>query len=456
MKLKKKKLRRLVVIDEERAKVVFGLLDHAWSNRLGLLDGIVLPQDMYEHLPTDPYVLSHWYFYAVLTQRGGIISEDPMDLLYLVYQHHPDMFNPFAVVKSWTAEMIIETLVASNTNLLNRLEEKSPGAKAVFASRGMEALCSFMGWSDITSVKWGYKLTEHARAWISNSHELVESWQGDIRNVFVGVTDFEQAFARIDTKSPKVKRGLVGMRRKIFSLLVIWLQEKKFIAHFPAPIPVDFQALRILTSTGVIKRSLLMRKVSGPVRYSRHLPWMGRLHIRVSERFVDEIAMWSQKFMVTHGFSHFNVNPALWVLGRLLCAEHFQSRISRKDGSFVDPELLGKGEVRWPTKYKNPCQHCLLQHVCTQVVPSGPYYTDGWIAPLKRLPYPVAELFTVPDFAQTRHFRGVKTSRSRMTYEQRKAIEAARLQHKGLRKVRTVAREALRGLASRQVIKLEI
>jgi hypothetical protein len=49
----------------------------------------------------------------------------------------------------------------------------------------------------------------------------------------------------------------------------------------------------------------------------------GRQGMRVKDSLVDCIAIWTQNFLAKTEISHRVINPALWILGRELCAGHF-------------------------------------------------------------------------------------------------------------------------------------
>lgn len=159
---------------------------------------------------------------------------------------------------------------------------------------------------------------------------------------------------------------------------------------FPTPIPIDFHAMRILWGTEVVIIGGLK-----PFKILEKHPLQvdGKLAIRIGEKFTDTLAKWSQKFIFDNGFSHVNIGPALWILSRSLCAEHFQNS-SRRDGmSYKDTKELQKNHELWPKNYKNPCGHCPILKYCKWVIPAAAYYRWGLLVRLgKRVEYPVNKL----------------------------------------------------------------
>lgn len=355
-----------VKFNEEIALAVFKIVGDLWREKKGIFENIVLPQERYMPAIYNDKDYANWLFYAALPMRGGLISEDPFKWLLALWEKFPEMFDPKIVSEKWSPDKIGEAFKVVTPAILNG---NGTGEKG-----GAGAL--------------SYKMGEHSKAWYENSLSLHRYWGGDIRNVFWGVTDFEEAFRRIDYYHTEV--GFKGMRRKIFSLLVIWLQEKKFIPIFPTPIPIDFHALRVMIATDVIR----FEEVAKPFvcKNPKHpLQLEGKLSLRIAERFIDAVAKWTQKFIWGNGLSHLDVNPAVWVLSRNLCAEHFQSLARGGRKSFVESNDLSMNS--WPKTYKNPCGYCPIENYCKWIIPSAPYYQWGLLIRLgKRVAYPINQL----------------------------------------------------------------
>jgi len=334
--------------DEKIGKKVFSILSEMWAQKRGIYQKAVLPQNRYPSLP-DKREYANWLFYASLPMRGGIISDTPFRWIWALKQSFPELFEPEEVFVNWPPEKIAKAFKAVTPEILN-------GSGVGDGGGGL-----------------GMHMTEHAKHWRNNSEMLYHHWGGDIRNVFWGVTEFEEAFRRIDYYHNKA--GFRGMRRKIFSLLVAWLQEKELIRFFPAPIPVDFHAFRIFWATEVINFGGYAKPF---VPKEKHPPQLAnKIIVRISETHSDQTAIWTQKFMQKHGFSHLDMSPAVWILGRTLCAENFQNT-SRKDGRlFFEAEDLEKNLDLWPKNYRDPCVSCPLNEMCNWAIPSSPYYRWG-------------------------------------------------------------------------------
>ena len=374
----KKNNSRKVFFDEKKAVKVFKDLSAAYRGKHGIFNDVVLPQsrwppDEEKSLIKDDREMANWLLLVALPMRGGIISEEPFKVWWDMRKTLPNLFDFELVAKEWTPAAIERQL----KRILRRRRKENGGA------------------SNEDEEVVGYKIKEHANSWYQNAVVMHQRWGNDARNIFKGVNDFEQAFARVDYR--RNKEGLRGMRRKIFSLFTIWLQEGGLIPVFPTPIPVDFHALRVFWATGIIVNNdweePYQPKPGQPEQLS------GKLAIRVTESFIDQIAVWSQEFLVKNGFSHLVVNPAVWFLSRTLCAESFQNS-SRKNGHlFFEAEDLKTNPHLWPKQYRNPCLYCPIEKYCHWAIPAGPYYRWGVLIRIgERLAYPQRALSFPDDF----------------------------------------------------------
>ncbi|MCF7836042.1 MAG: hypothetical protein K9M15_02885 [Candidatus Marinimicrobia bacterium] len=341
-----------IVFDEERAFEVFKILEKDWREEKGVFNGVVLPQDRWT-LPEDPLKLTQFLFYAALFMRGGIISDDPFKWLYFLFKQEPELFD--------------SNYIVSEGVLPEEIEER---------------LISFF--------PLNYKIDEHSKAWHHNSHVIVDRWGGDPRKIFDGIDEFEEAFFRVDWKKNK-GQGIRGMRRKIFSLFTIWLQEKSLIPIFPCPVPVDFHALRVLVTT----ESVVFKEVGSFVCKERHPKILeGKKVVMVTGKVINEITKWSQDFLDRTKISHMFVNPALWVLSRELCVKHLQNSTKNRGKSVINAQQLEENPFLWPRKYVDPCAFCPLEKYCTGVVPSAFYYRRGLLFRMEKALYrPVQSFF---------------------------------------------------------------
>lgn len=354
--------------NQQRALEIFKILAYDWQNKIGVFKNVVLPQDIYQWpKPYDKRKYANWLFFSALPMRGALISEGPFKVMWALKQDFPEIFEPEVVARNLSPKDIEEAFKKTAKKNFKINEGKNEAGPLSF------------------------KLSDLIKAWHENSVRLYRYWGSNVLNVFWGVTEYEEAFTRIDHK--KRKAGFKGMRRKIFALLVIFLQEKKLIEVFPSPLPVDFHALRILCNTEI------MQNWHEPLKKHKRLPWslIGRPGRSVAESFIDEVTKWSQKLFTKSGISHLDINPATWVLSRSLCARQFQNtsfqRTSVDQVSFVETEDLEKGKIRWPKGYRDPCNFCPIEKLCQWTIPNSPYYQGGFLVRLgKRVDYGVKHL----------------------------------------------------------------
>lgn len=351
----RKRKKYTVYFDNIRAKKVFEIIKLEWDRRekSGVFHGLVLPQDNYISSDLSGRELALFFFYAVLAQRGSIDSDSPMRIWWRYRQRVPEAFDPAIIVNSFSPEKIFfglrETIGIEKTN------------------------------------KQGFKLKEISEFWIHNSKELLNFWDGDPRNLFSGVSDFRQVFEKIKRKEGKTV--FRGMGMKVFTLLTIYLQEREIIPIFPTPLPVDFHTLRVLWTTGIIKRSDWIKPCSSTRQRSQQL--IGKPKINIYYDFPNKVAIWSQRFMEKNEFSHLEMNPAIWLLSRSLCSKHFQNISKDQAHRYVDAIELRKNPSLWPKNYRNPCICCPIESYCKWIIPSAPYWRWGLLVKLgKRVSYP--------------------------------------------------------------------
>ena len=392
-----------VIFDEVRALEVFTILCEQWKNRSWLFQDIVLPEDQFGVWMKDASreLHAHWLFISALPQRGGVMAEDPFTPLWALFRKSPGLFDPkeFIDPQRWTVRKI--------TNAIQRVSPLIGKSKPV-GDRKAHAL--------------GYKLEQHATAWKHNMAMIANRFDGSILNLFKWLEDipkeerFEAAFKEIDNQ--KRSDGIIGMRRKIFSLFVIWLQKDGLIEDFPCPIPVDFHALRVLLATGIItlKDTKIVQGLDNGTE--KHLTaLMGMEFKRVQESLINEIAMWTNQFLFTNGLSHMDLNPALWVLSRELCAAHPQNTAYKSNSKYLFPEDFQNGLKDSGIKYsKSLCGFCPLQNFCEYAVPSKPYYKAGSLIKIprvKNLPCYDVPMTLFGPHEEVFLFKGKKHSRSK-------------------------------------------
>jgi hypothetical protein len=91
--------------NNQRAREVFTVLQEKWTKKEGVFRGIVLPQEKVQ-LPEGLVERANFFLFTAITQRGGIVSEDPVKYVQELRRKHPDLFNPQAIVGRWSPHAI--------------------------------------------------------------------------------------------------------------------------------------------------------------------------------------------------------------------------------------------------------------------------------------------------------------------------------------------------------------
>ncbi|MCL4405995.1 MAG: hypothetical protein M1586_00585 [Patescibacteria group bacterium] len=335
---------KTIEFDEERAKTIFGLLTDFWHMARPL---IKLPQDRLPLLKdASPEELANYLFFLAIFQRGGVISDTPSDAVHRIYATRPDLFDPFRVARMTKDEIL----------------------------RAIEV-----------ETVLGYKIEEFAQAWIKNARFLVDRFDGNALNL-VDAPDFAEAYGRVQKK-------LYGIRMKIFSLFVIWLQERGLVRRFAVvPPPIDFHALRLLISTGVVKTENLEEPIPAKIldtKTAKEYPQLalalvGRTNINVNEWVTDSVALGCMERIEKFGYTHLDINPGMWTFSRNFCSKARQNTLSRRKSRLLDPAVLWAEPGLWG-KTQDACGVCPVSKYCRRVFPSGPYYRFGRLVPIERL-----------------------------------------------------------------------
>lgn len=363
-----------IIFNDERAGEVFRIMDENYRQGKGVFKDLILPQ----HAVATPWLnkkqRANFLFFCAILMRGPVNSDDQFTWLNQLLLDFPRLFDPFyfssgsALQQKWDGEKIKEAFESAT--------------KSLFAGR----IAQKTGRTNYGP--FGANIEDHVRFWLHNGQVLEKIWDGDIRKVFNHVHNFEEAFGRIDHKNKANRRlgsHFCGMRRKIFSLLTIWLQDEKLIKTFSTPIPVDFHAMRFLISTGIVDIRPILKPYKPKQEKFDHLA--GKPTVHISEKITDQVAIWSQKILEEIRISHLVINPAIWLLSRVLC-RHDQQNKAQNGNMAIDPEELMKNDSFWPKSYRNPCFSCPVSQFCEFKVPSYIFYHLRHLAQIPRVSHP--------------------------------------------------------------------
>ena len=337
-----------ITFNEIKAKAVFLTLAEAWKKQDWIFKKESLPQKMLK-LPEDPRGRANVLFLCALLQRGPAISESVTRWVKTLFEIRPEMQKP-EVVSS-----------------LNELEITEAFNQATKTIRSQQVKGSI-----------DYRQKEFVRFWKHNSTVLTRNWDADAREIFKGVRNFEEAYAKVNPELQPPDSAIRGAKRKIISLASIWLQDNGLIEQIPGPVPVDFHALRVLWACDIVEFNDFERGLepNGRLRLAK---LRGLPSVRISEARTDAITKWSQKLLAEIGASNQELNPALWLLSRTSCRRLALNRTTDNDGVLaLNPRY---GEI-------NTCAVCPIQAHCKWAVPNGPYSRFGYLVRRLRTPHP--------------------------------------------------------------------
>lgn len=365
---------RRVWFDSARALEIFTDLSRRYERRIGIYHGLAEVQPQHLYFPEElrslayPREFANFCLFTAMSQRGGLNSDDSIRFMGYAWTRARHLFAVGTVADANAADVV--------ATLQKLAEEFYSGG-----SNGIRRAGSL-----------SFKVEEFAAHWVLNARALRDHWRGDIRLIFENVKDFEDAFARADSKRRGNHGGFHGMRRKIFSLLVFWLIEFGLIDQFHIPLIVDFHVLRALLQLGILNVSWQPLGKGDPKIEARRRPralWKYP-SIHIGETLVNEVIFWSYGFLKENNLSPFHVHNALWNLSRVLCAQYYGNKsfsVARKDKNqgkrygitarLVDAEALARG-VGWPKGYRDHCRYCPFEErFCRIAIPAGPYYDWG-------------------------------------------------------------------------------
>jgi len=342
----------MITFNEASAEAVFTTLAKAWRKQQWIFKKESLPQN-YAEPPKEDRAHANFLFFLALLQRGPAVSESATVWAKALFKSHPEMFDPDSISKLTLLE----------------LDGIFRGALASLQEKGEEKGTIEYRWDDFLL------------SWLTNASQLVKYWKSDAREIFKGVKDFEEAYKRINPNLKRNEAAIRGMRRKIVSLLFIWLQDRNLIPQAPSPIPLDFHALRILWACDIVVFNGYERLLEAGER-ERLKNLEGLPTVRVSEKMTDEIALWSQPFIQKIGARANELNPALWILSRTLCKLLPENRSKGVKGREGTIELKGFSPK------KNPCAACPIHKHCKWAVPNGPHSRFGYLVRRPRTLHP--------------------------------------------------------------------
>lgn len=319
----------VVEVDWERVNQVLGALLAAYRRKSYPYNCARVPQDP-SHLPlTMPsggVEEATFWWTSCYYMRGGMKSNDAIVMLGVLYDAHPELFDP-AVAAGLDPIILAETL---------------------------------------RRYRLGYRYTQIAGFWIENARRMMERWEGDPRKILSGVTDYEECLIRIQNDGKG--GGFLGFQEKMVSMVMYYFMHQGLTPFFVFPLPVDLHVLRVSIANRLIRFPDL--ESGGNMYVPETLRTMRDLYVRYS---------------VENDVSPLEVCSAVWLLSMQLCGMtpgnvtlEPEGRRNRHGGSTkLVPQPLDVDDDRQREAYHRSCGSCPVSDTCESLIPSKPYYVAG-------------------------------------------------------------------------------
>ncbi len=324
-------LPRRVEVDWGKGEEVLGRLLGAFNNDdfPYNLDSVRVPHDprhMPETMPRGGVEHAMFLWSTCYYMRGGTKSVDSLKLLANVYDAHPDLFDT------------------------DRVAEQDPLMVADL----------------LKSFHLGYQHIQIGRFWVENAKRMQHKWQGDPRNIFDGVTDYDECLTRVS--NDKKGGGFFGFQKKMTSMILYYLMDDELIEPFVFPLPVDMHVMRISIAHEIL-------------RFIGYDPDDNLL----SDEVLDFTRNFYYSYALKHGIDPLRLCDAIWLLSQSLCGkqpgnvtlepEGRKNRNGRK--TILIPLPVRIEDVSQQNQYEHTCRSCPVESTCVWNVPGKIYYVQG-------------------------------------------------------------------------------
>lgn len=238
----------------------------------------------------------------------------------------------------------------------------------------------------LQQVGLGFSKEVIGKQWTQNAQRLVERYDGDPRNIFKDVEDYEELLGRVmnDGKGG----GFAGFREKMTSMLAYYLMDAELVPYFDFPLPVDLHVLRVSAATEIIT--------------FENLPDDGNIY---HERTLATLRKMYHDYSTTHGVSQLEVCNAVWSLSSAICGTqpgNIMLEPNRKEGrqgrnTEITPLRIDINDFAQTALYERSCARCPIEKECLYNFPAKNYYVKGKLIGSPRVRFPQQGLFDIRD-----------------------------------------------------------
>jgi hypothetical protein len=333
-------------VNYEKAEIVLSrLLDAYFRKEFPFNQPNAVPPQVIAHLPHSlewgSREHSLFLFAVCYWMRGGIQSVTAIKALARLYAMAPGLFLP-------------ESVESTETHLL----------AATFSLVGL-----------------GFNAAQIAEMWKDNLKRIAERWGGDPRNIFSGITTYEEACERIQNKG---KKGFRGFQEKMVSMLTYFYMDAGVIDRWHFPIPVDFHVLRTVFAHEIV--------VAEASEFNGNGFYTKPILAAVRKLFLD--------YSIAHHTDPIILCEAVWLYSGLMCNQHpgNTSIVGERKGRKTEIVPVPRWSAAQARVYARTCGVCTIQGTCQWCVPSAEYYIGGRItlrgerdAPQQGLLFPIVD-----------------------------------------------------------------
>lgn len=317
----------MIHVNTERAEQVLGTLLLAYRQKRYPFDQPeAVPPQIRENLPESLIWGSreHGLFLFALCywMRGGIKSHVAIRQLTRLYNHEPAIFLP-ENEEDWDA--------ASLTDQFN-------------------------------VVHLGFNAEQTGQIWKQNLKTLRTLWESDPRNLFQGISTYEEACARIQNRR---KSGFKGFQEKMVSMLAYFFMHADMIDRWDFPIPVDFHVLRTIFAHEI----LTVESEDGGKNGFYTKPVLAT---------VRELLL---NYCKRHNVDPIELCDAVWLYSGIMCSQYAGNQSSEGSSKRNGRRTIIHPIARWTSaqtrRYERTCAVCVVRATCTWTIPAAAYYVGG-------------------------------------------------------------------------------
>jgi hypothetical protein len=314
-------------IDRKKAERIFWRLLDAYRRKEPPYDQPdAIPPQVRENIPASLIWGSRehalFLFAVCYWMRGGIKSNTAIRQLARLYDTTPQIFLPEH------APFLVEDILAT-----------------AFRSVGL-----------------GFNADEIAGMWRENLIKIAARWEGDPRNIFHGISTYEEACERIQNKGGE---GFRSFQEKMVSMLTYFYMDAGIVDRWHFPVPVDFHVLRTMFAHEIVVAD--QSEFNGNGFYTKPI--------------LAAVRNLFQSYCMDNNVDPVTLCEAVWLHSGLMCNQHpgNQSVVGGRHGRKTELWPVPRWSLMQTRTFERTCAVCVVNATCRWCVPSAEYYIRGRI-----------------------------------------------------------------------------